>query len=105
MPENLQRAKVGIVCCSASVDSCPRVIPEMLACNIPVVVFSETRFWQEKYITPETGVLSNPKNFWNDVDYVLNNLEKFNPRLYYEKELSLPVASKFMRQKIEQIKK
>lgn len=105
MSAELQSARVGIVCCSGSVDSCPRVIPEMLACNIPVVAFSETRFWYEKYITPETGVLSNPKNFWNDVDYVLNNLEKFNPRSYYEKELSLPVASNFIRKKIEQLKK
>jgi hypothetical protein len=103
MPENLQRAKVGIVCCSASVDSCPRVIPEMLACNIPVVVFSETRFWQEKYITPETGVLSNPKNFWNDVDYVLNNLEKFKPRAYYDEHLSLKKAAHFLLDKISSI--
>jgi hypothetical protein len=96
MPQYLQQAKVGIVCCGGDVDSCPRVIPEMIACNIPVVVFSETRFWHEKYITPETGIISNPKNFWNDVEYVLNNLEKYNPRSYYDKELSLIKSADFI---------
>jgi len=96
MPQYLQQAKVGIVCCGGDVDSCPRVIPEMIACNIPVVVFSETRFWQDKYITPETGIISNRKNFWSNVEYVLNNLEKYNPRSYYDKELSLKKASEFI---------
>lgn len=105
MSQNLQRGKVGIVCCSGSVDSCPRVIPEMIACNIPIVVFSETRFWQDKYITPETGIVSNRKNFWNDVEYVLNNLEKYNPRSYYDKELSMKIASQFIKDKIEKLNK
>jgi hypothetical protein len=99
------KCKIGIVCSDPSIDSCPRVLPEMIAANLPVVLLDETRVWSEKYINSETGVISNRKNFWNDVDYVLNNLEKFNPRSYYEKELSLPAASKFMRKKIEQLKK
>jgi len=97
MSRQIQRCKVGIVCCNGDVDSCPRVIPEMLASNIPIVVFNETRFWQEKYITPETGIISNKKNFWKDVEYVINNLDKFNPRKYYDNNLNLKIASKYIR--------
>jgi hypothetical protein len=90
------KCKIGIVCSDPSIDSCPRVLPEMIAANLPVVLLDETRVWSEKYINSETGVISNRKNFWNDVDYVLNNLEKFNPRSYYNKELSLSKAADFI---------
>lgn len=97
MSRNLQRAKVGIVCCDSSIDSCPRVIPEMLACDIPIVCFKHVRFWREKYITEETGLLAGKDDFWEKVDYALNNLDKFNPRKHYEEKLSLKKASEMIR--------
>ena len=100
MPKQLQRCKIGIVCCSGKVDSCPRVIPEMLACNIPVVALNETRFWQEKYINSETGILSNRNDFWKNVRYALENINEFNPRKYYEENLSMRVASDYLRNHI-----
>jgi hypothetical protein len=94
--QEYNKCKMGIVCSDSSVDSCPRVLPEMISCGLPVVVLNETRFWKSKYITPETGIVSNRENFWEDVEYVLNNLEKYNPRPYYNKELSLSKAADFI---------
>lgn len=92
-----QKCKVGIVCCGGEVDSCPRVIPEMLSCNLPLIVLDETRFWKEKYINNQTGIISNKDNFWNNVKYVLNNLDQFKPREYYENNLSLNHAAKYIK--------
>jgi hypothetical protein len=103
MSDNLQRAKVGIVCCNSNVDSCPRVIPEMIACNIPIICFEDIRFWREKYITPQTGVLANKDNFWLKVDYVLNNLDKFTPKNYYDDNLTLTHAARYINDKIRKL--
>lgn len=97
MNEQLQRCRVGIVTCSSSKDSCPRVIPEMLASGIPIVVLDTTRFWIEKYITPETGIVSDKEHFWENIQYVLDNLDQFNPRKYYEENLTLKHAAKFIK--------
>ena len=97
MCDELQKAKVGIVCCNSNVDSCPRVIPEMLACNIPIICLDDIRFWREKYITEKTGVLANRQNFWYKVQYVLDNIEQFSPSEYYKKNLSLKHASEFIK--------
>ncbi len=71
------KCKCGIVCSNASVDSCPRVIPEMLACNLPIVVLDSVRFWEDKYINEKTGIIASKENFWSAVEYVLDNLDKF----------------------------
>ncbi len=92
-----QKCKMGIVCCKGEFDSCPRVIPEMLASGLPLVVFDETRFWKEKYITNETGVISSKDKFWETVKNVLYNLDKFDSRTYYEKNLSMGIAAKHIR--------
>jgi hypothetical protein len=96
MSMNLQKSKVGIICCDSNIDSCPRVIPEMLACNIPIICFDDVRFWRDKYITPETGILANRKNFWSKVDFVLKNLDSFSPHKYYSQNLSLKHAAKYI---------
>ena len=83
------KCKCGIVCTSSAVDSCPRVIPEMLACDLPIIVLEGVRFWCDKYINEKTGIIASKDNFWNAVDYVLNNLDKFKPREYYLDQLSL----------------
>jgi len=79
LPEKISSCKVG-VCCSTNYDSCPRVIPEYLACGIPVVATNNMNFWHEKYITEETGILVNGKNIMNGVEKMLNcdgNIKKY----------------------------
>lgn len=101
MPESLQRAKVGLVCSVNKVDSCPRVIPEMLACDIPIICLKGIRFQEDLYMNEKTGLVVDKKEVNDAIEYVLNNLDKFSAREYYEENLSLKVAAKFIKDKIE----
>lgn len=93
LPALYSQAKVAVVM-TAGKDSCPRVIPEALACNTPLLVSEGTRFWHDKYISPESGRLWNKDNFKHVLDNALQNVDSFKPRWYYERELALPVAAK-----------
>jgi hypothetical protein len=104
MAKHMSRCKVGIVAVSSSIDSCPRVIPEMLACGLPIIVLNGVRFWQSKYIVPGvTGELADNDNFWNIVDHVMVNLDSYTPRKYYEESLTLKKAAEFINEKIKEI--
>lgn len=102
MAENISMCKMGIVAVNSDIDSCPRVIPEMLACDTPIVVLDGVRFWREKYIIPGvTGEVATRRNFWEAVRYVLRNLDKYDPRDYYLNNLSLKHASDYLRREID----
>jgi len=104
MPKHIAKCKVGIVTVSSKIDSCPRIISELLACGLPIIVLEDVRFWKEKYIVSgATGELATEENFWDVVKYVLNNVDKYTPRKYYEKNLSLKIAAKFLLEKINEI--
>lgn len=111
MAQHYAKCKMGIVVVSSSIDSCPRVIPEMLACGLPIVVLDGVRFWKDKYIESaassrsifSTGEVVNKENFWKFVKFVLDNLALYAPRKYYEHNLSLPIAAKFLREKINEL--
>jgi len=92
----MQKCRVGIVCSGADIDSCPRVIPEMLACNLPVVVLNTTRFWVDKYICSVTGEVATKDNFWKVVREVLDSPNSYFPSEYYTRELSLCKAADFI---------
>ncbi len=101
---NITLCKMGIVAClKGGKDSCPRVIPELLSCGLPIVVLDETKFWTEKYITKKTGRIANRKNFWKVVNEVLNNLDSFDVRRYYEENLSLEIAAKYINNLINKL--
>jgi len=109
MAENIAKCRVGIVVVQSQVDSCPRVIPEMLACNVPIVVLNTVKFWDVKYIKDSydsgnlTGVLTTKENFWNVVKFVVKNYDEYNPRKYYEENLSLNHAAEFLRRRIDEV--
>jgi len=104
MAENIAKCKVGIVAVQSEIDSCPRVIPEMLACGIPIVALDRVRFWRDKYIvTSVTGELTTLNKFWIKVRFVLDNLEEYVPRKYYENNLSLDYAARFIKEKINEV--
>lgn len=101
MAKHISMCKVGIVTVQSNVDSCPRVIPEMLACGIPIVVLKGARFWADKYIKSGiTGEIADRDNFWDVVRHVLDNVDNYNPSDYYNECLSLRHASNFLRRKI-----
>lgn len=103
MVDHIAKCKVGIVAVNSKIDSCPRVIPELLACGLPVVVLDTVRFWKEKYITEISGRLANKENFWHVVRNVLENIDSYNPRKHYEEELSMSKASDFIRKEIKRV--
>jgi hypothetical protein len=107
---HMQKCKVGIVACTngtglfgLSYDSCPRVIPEMLACNMPIVVLDELEFWADKYITSMTGKLASRKNFWSVVEDVLHNYKSYSPRTYYLENLNTYHAAAHLRKVIHEV--
>lgn len=102
VPALLSRCNIGICCCGDR-DSCPRVIPEYLACGLPVVVTNNIHFWSDKYITPETGVLVDDKNILDGVHAVMSARSKFDPAGYYQQNLNMKCAVKRFRKQMETI--
>jgi glycosyltransferase involved in cell wall biosynthesis len=101
LPQKISKCRVG-VCCSTNYDSCPRVIPEYLACGVPIVATKNMNFWHDKYIVPGTGLLVREdrllhgvKKLLNvDVDVVAdcyNNRLSMNPAVAYLAELLEPI--------------
>lgn len=83
------QAKFAIVWCKGNFDSCPRVIPEALACGCPLLIFDETTFWHDKYITPKTGIFANASNFVEKCRWMAENYKSFDSFDYYQNHLSI----------------
>jgi hypothetical protein len=111
MAKNIAKCKVGIVTVSSTIDSCPRVIPELLACGLPIVVLHGVRFWREQYIESTfnsrypfaSGEVAHKEDFWQTVRYILEHPDYYDARRYYEYHLSLVHAAKFLRGKINEV--
>jgi len=93
MPFWINRCRVGIVP-YASVDSCPRVIPEMQACGLPIVAFDNVNIGND-YVVDKVDRCE----FWFNVKKVvsysnlfLDTLSKDNAKRY-KQNLSIPVAA------------
>lgn len=110
MADHIARCKVGIVAVEADIDSCPRVIPEMLACGIPIVVLNTVRFWKTKYIESvissrcpyATGEIASREDFWPRVEFVLKNLHLYDPAKYYNLHLTVEKAAQFILDKAKE---
>jgi hypothetical protein len=94
MAENLSKCKVGILPYEAY-DSCPRALPEMLACGLPVVTLKQTRFWEEKY---KYVYKASKDTFWTMVRAAMKISDPDEITEYYRNNLSMNVA-------VEQLKK
>tara|TARA_B100001778_G_C18597478_1_gene635527 strand:- start:1763 stop:2719 length:957 start_codon:yes stop_codon:yes gene_type:complete len=88
LPSYYAQAKIA-VCCSTSYDSCPRVIPESLACDTPIVCLNSVHVWKDRYINDHTGKMAAKGEFFEAVREVLGNLESYQPRAYYDSHLSI----------------
>lgn len=93
LPKFYSQAKIA-VCCSTSYDSCPRVIPEALACNTPIIVLDSVHVWRGMYINNDTGISSSREDFFNNVHKMVDSFEEFNPRKYYDENLSIASSKK-----------
>lgn len=92
LPKLYAQSKVAIVCCGTT-DSCPRVIPEAIACDCPILVLDRVNFSQDRYITGQTGMLTNEQDFVKDLAVMRSRYEDFSPSKYYKENLSLSVSS------------
>lgn len=100
LPEKISQCKVG-VCCSTNYDSCPRVIPEYLACGLPVVATKNINFWHEKYITSETGLLVSEDNLKKGVKKILRGVYNVYP--CYENDLNMERSVEYLYHLIKKI--
>jgi len=98
LPKLYSECKVGLATHS-SLESCPRVIPEFLACDLPIVVTNDTLFWKEKYIDfKRTGftVLPDPSYIAKAIQVIIKERESFDPRRFYMENLTLEKSSKHL---------
>lgn len=96
LPMLYAKAKVAVIHCPGR-DSCPRVLPEALACNCPVLITTDTRFWTDKYIVPQSGIVTSTDLFRDRLQRMMKVYERFTPRQHYQANLSIPVASEYIR--------
>jgi glycosyltransferase involved in cell wall biosynthesis len=90
------QSRIALVC-AAKVDSCPRIIPEALACGCPLLVLDSVRFWKERYITQESGVLSSKEKIRDSLIQMLTQANDFKPYEHYREHLTLSKSSEFIK--------
>ena len=95
MPRAISKCKV-IIAPYTSEDSCPRIIPESLACGVPVVALDSCRFWRKKYCLD----IESKTKFWKKVKQAISWPYGNLIEITYKKYLSLPIASKHLRELI-----
>jgi len=102
LPKEISKCHVGVAC-SLRRDSCPRVIPEYLACGLPVIVTDTVDFWREKYITDETGLVVPMSKLADTIHSTLWGFNEFAPKKYYDEHLSMKCAVKTLAKLIGKI--
>lgn len=101
LPKLYGMAKFAVVA-NTHIDSCPRVIPESLACGCPILALDRINFWHEKYITPDTGMLCSLDSYVDSLSVMLKNYKLFSAYDYYQKHLSLEVSSTYLLNKLKE---
>ena len=88
IPLYYAKSKMAVVTCK-TIDSCPRVIPEALACDCPVLVLERVNFWKEMYINSYTGRTCGKDSFSSEVNRMLIEYQDYDPYAYYREHLSM----------------
>jgi glycosyltransferase involved in cell wall biosynthesis len=102
MAKAISKCKV-VIAPYKSDDSCPRIIPEALACGVPVVALKDVNIWRDKY-----EIATVPKaDFWPWVKTFVRNYKELSPDIlkYYKENLSLEVAGKHLKALIEEARR
>jgi hypothetical protein len=98
MPKAMCKCWIGIAPYGSD-DSCPRVVPEFFACDMPVVGRTSLRIWTQKYPV----VLASKEEFWDRVRKEIaraKRREKGSIREMYERELSIEVAAQYLMERV-----
>lgn len=86
------QARVAVIWATGK-DSCPRVVPEALACNKPVIVARTVTLNQGLYVTDATGCLAEKATFRETLEQLLEKSRNMRPRSYYDTFLSLSCSA------------
>ena len=93
MPEQYSQCRIGIVPYT-NYDSAPRVIPEMIACGLPVVAMDSVHYWADGYGIEPVG----KDGFWERVRHELRMLDFARPpRAAFENTIAVEVAADAIR--------
>lgn len=98
MPKAICKSRV-VIAPYKSADSCPRIIPEALACGVPVIALKDVNVWKEKY-----KIAMTPKNeFWQWVRTMVRNHEILSAEIreYYSANLCVKIAGEYLKNLIE----
>lgn len=96
LPEQISKCWVGVCASGSDIDSCPRVIPEYLACGLPVVT-TDVKFWKTKYLQPETGYVVPDAGLKGGIVLALARAKAGGHdrvRKYYDLNIGMEVAAK-----------
>lgn len=112
MAKNIAKCKMGIITLH-NIVGLPRTLPELLACGKPIVMLDEAKIWEDKYIERvtssrypfSTGETASREDFWDTVRFVLSHLDLYDARKYYELNLTMEHAAKFLKDKIKELMK
>ena len=99
IPDLYAKAKIAVVCCTNR-DSCPRVIPESLACNCPLLILDSVNVWRGKYINEKTGQIASEANFYEVMREMLESYREYEPYKHYNDNLSLLLSAERIRKMI-----
>jgi len=93
IPRQACRARAGAVVDDGKFDSAPRVLPEMLAMGLPVLVRDTVRVDHGRYVNAFTGLGVNGRNFGRQFEHMMAAWETYEPREYYRTHLAVEVAA------------
>lgn len=98
-------ASLGVVCSDNEPDSGPRILPELLAMDIPVLLRDTVRVDAAAYITPTSGMMVHDgyRNFERQAYVAYANLSQFHPRGHYQGRFGLRVAAHNILKAIERL--
>jgi hypothetical protein len=96
LPALYGKSKVAIVCCT-NVDSCPRIIPEALACDCPLLILDSVNLWYDKYLNNQTGRVASADEFFIELQDMIESYRDFTPYNYYKENLSLVKAAEYVK--------
>ena len=96
MPTEISRCRVGIVPYAKRPenDSCPRVLSEILACGVPIIINTEMDYWKERYGNCMGVFNSSLICFW-DVVKSVNGALNISPAIIsgrFQSSFSMEVA-------------
>lgn len=108
LSEKISACKIGVLLTpteylSSHRDSAPRIVSEYLACGLPVVMTDDIPLWYERFITKETGVLTNREGVSRALCQTVEAYDKYDPCGYYAKYLSMDKAATYLANLIEEI--